>query len=76
MLNTIKRRKADWIDRILRRNCLLNHVLEAEIEGTKRRRRRRKQLLDVTKKTRRYWKLEEEALDRTLRRTRVGSSYE
>jgi hypothetical protein len=37
--------------------------------------RRRKQLLDDLKGKRRYWKLKEEALDRTLWRTRFGSDY-
>jgi hypothetical protein len=27
-LHTIKRRKAKWIGHILRRNCLLKHVIE------------------------------------------------
>jgi hypothetical protein len=29
----IKRRKANWIDHILRRNCLLNHVIEKNKQG-------------------------------------------
>jgi hypothetical protein len=37
--------------------------------------RRRKQLLDDIEETRRYWKLNEEALDITLWRTRFGRSY-
>ena len=37
--------------------------------------RRRKQLLDDLKENRRYWKLKEEALDRTLCRTRFGRGY-
>ena len=32
-LQTIKRRKANWIGHILRRNCLLKHVIEGRIEG-------------------------------------------
>ena len=28
-----KKRKADWIGRILRRNCLLKHITEGKIEG-------------------------------------------
>jgi hypothetical protein len=28
VLQTVKRRKANWIGRILRRNCLLKHVIE------------------------------------------------
>jgi hypothetical protein len=54
ILHTIKRRKANWIGHILRRNCLLKHVIEGKIEGTGRRGRRRKQLLDAHKETRRY----------------------
>jgi hypothetical protein len=33
VLLTIKRRKANWIGHILRRNCLLKHVIEGKIEG-------------------------------------------
>jgi hypothetical protein len=32
-LQTIKRKKANWIGRILRRNCLLKRVIEGQIEG-------------------------------------------
>jgi len=42
------------------------------IEVTERRVRRRKQLLDDLKETREYWKLKDEAIDRTLWRTRFG----
>jgi len=42
------------------------------IEVRGRRGIRRKQLLDELKETRGYWKLKEEALDRTLWRTRFG----
>jgi hypothetical protein len=49
--------------------------LEGRIEVTERRGRRRKQLLDVLKEKRGYWKLKEEALDRTLWRTRFGRRY-
>jgi hypothetical protein len=79
ILHTIKRRKANWIGQILRRNCLLKHVtggkLEGRIEMTGRRGRIRKQLLDDLKEKKRYWKLKEEALDRTLWRTRFGRGY-
>jgi hypothetical protein len=51
-------------------NCLLKHVIEGKLEGrtemTGRRGRRRRQLLDDLKEKRRYWKLKEKALDRTL----------
>jgi hypothetical protein len=79
ILHTIKRRKANWIGHNLRRNCLLKHVIEGKLEGriemTGRRGRRRKQLLDALKEKRRYWKSKEEALDRTLWRTRFGRGY-
>jgi hypothetical protein len=79
ILHTIKRRNANWIGHILRRNCLLKHVIEGKLEGriemTERRRRRRKQLLDNLKAKRRYWKLKEEALDRILWVTRFGRGY-
>jgi hypothetical protein len=79
MLHTIKRRKANWIGHILRRNCLLKHVTEGKLEGrievTGRRGRRRKQLLDDLKEKRRYCKFKEEALDSTLWRTRFGRDY-
>jgi hypothetical protein len=42
---------------------------------TGRRGRRRKQLLDDIKEKRRYWKLKEEALDRTVWRTCFGRGY-
>jgi hypothetical protein len=76
ILHTIKGRKANWIGHTLRRNCLLKHVIEGNLEGriemTRRRGRRRKQLLDDLKEKIRYWKLKEEALDRTLWKTRFG----
>jgi len=45
----------------LRRNCLLKHVIEGNVEGriqvTERRGRRCKQLLDNLKEKTGYWKL-------------------
>jgi hypothetical protein len=79
ILHTIKRRKVNWIGHILRRNRLLKHVIEGQLEGriemTGRRGRWRKQLLDDLKEKRRYWTLKEEALDRTLWRTCFGRGY-
>ena len=76
ILQTVKRRKAIWIGHMLCGNCLLKHIMEGKIEGkievTGRRGRRSKQLLVDLKETRRYGKLKEEALDRTLSRTRFG----
>jgi hypothetical protein len=79
ILHTIKRRKYHWIGHILRRNCFLKHIIEGKIGGgigvMGRRGRRRKKLLDDLNETRGYWKLKEEALDRTLWRTRFGRGY-
>ena len=61
IVHTINRRKAKWIGHILRRNCLLKHVIEGKIEGriegTGRRGRIHEQLLDDVKEKRGYWKL-------------------
>jgi hypothetical protein len=54
---------------------MIEGKLEGRIEMTGRRGRRRKQLLDDLKDKRRYWKLKEEALDRTQWRTRFGRGY-
>jgi hypothetical protein len=79
VLNAIKKRKANWIGHILHRSCLLKHVIEGQLEGRiemmGKQGRRRKQLLDCLREKRRYWKLKEEALDRTLWRTRFGRGY-
>ena len=49
ILHEIRKRKANWIGHTLRRNCLLQQVIEGKIKGqievTRRRGRRRK----------RYW---------------------
>jgi hypothetical protein len=70
ILHEIRKRKADWIGHILRRNCLLQRVIEGKIKGemevTRRRGRRRKQLLDDLKDSRGYSHLKEEALNRTM----------
>ena len=75
----ISKRKANWIDHILRRNCLLQQVIEAKIKGgieVKRRRgSRRRKLLDDLKERRGYSHLKEEALDRTMWRNRFGKGF-
>ena len=79
ILREIRKRKANWIDHILRRNCLLKQVIEGQIKGemdvTRRRGRRRKKLLDDLKDRRRYSHLKEEALDRTMWRNRFGRGF-
>jgi hypothetical protein len=49
--------------------------MEGRVEVTGRRGRRRKQLMDDLKEKKRYLKLQEEALDRTVWRTRFGRGY-
>jgi hypothetical protein len=73
IVHTIKRRKANWIGYILRRNCLLKQLIEGKLEWTGRRGRRGKQIMDDLMKN--CWKLKEEALDLTLWRTRFGRGY-
>jgi uncharacterized heparinase superfamily protein len=50
ILHEIRKRKANWIGHILRRNCLLQRVIEGKIHGgivvTGRQGRRRRKLLD------------------------------
>jgi hypothetical protein len=59
ILHTMKRRNANWIGHILRRNCLLKHVterkIEERIEVKGRGGRSCKQLLDHLKENTRYW---------------------
>jgi hypothetical protein len=75
-----KKRKACWISHNIPRKCLQKQVIEGKIEEKrevtgKRRRRRHMQLLDEIKETRAFWNLKEEALDRTLWRSRFGRGY-
>jgi hypothetical protein len=56
--------KANWFGHILRRNLLLKHVTERNVEGRGRSRRRYKQLLNNLQENRRYCKLKEAALSR------------
>jgi hypothetical protein len=70
IVQTIKRRKDNWIGHILRGKCLLNQVIEGKIEGrvavTGRQGKRRKHLPEYLKEKREYCKLKEEALDGTV----------
>ena len=79
ILHEIRKRKANWIGHILRRNCLLKQVIEGKIKGemevTRRRGRRRRKLLDDLKDRRGYSHLKEEALDRTMWRARFGRGF-
>ena len=66
ILHEIRKRKANWIGHILRRNCLLKQVTEGKIKGemevTRRRGRRRKKLLDDIKGKKEYCKLKDETV--------------
>ena len=79
ILREIRKRKANWIGHILRRNCLLKQVIEGTIKGemdvTRRRGRRRKKLLDDLKDRRGNSHLKEEALDRTMWRNSFGRGF-
>ena len=79
ILHEIRKRKANWIGHILRRNCLLLRVIEGKIRGgievTGRRDRRRRKLLDNLKERRGYSYLKEEALDRTMWKARFGRGF-
>jgi hypothetical protein len=71
VVQTIKRRRANWIGHILLRNFLLRHVIEGQvegwIEGTRRRGRRCKKLLDGPKEKRGCCKLKKVALEHMWR---------
>ena len=58
ILHEISKGKANWTGHILRRNCLLQRVIEGKIkrgiEVTVRRGRRRRKLLDDLKERRGY----------------------
>jgi ribosomal 50S subunit-associated protein YjgA (DUF615 family) len=75
----IRKRKANWIGHILRRNCLLQRVIEGKVQGgieeTGRQGRRCRKLLDDLKEWRRYSHLKEEALDLTMWRAGFGRGF-
>ena len=79
IVHEIRKRKANWIGHILRRNCLVKYIIEGTINGqvevTRRRGRRRKKLLDDLTDRRGYCQLKEEALDRTMWRNRFGRGF-
>ena len=79
ILHEVRKRKANWIGHILRRNFLLQRVIEGKIQGgievRGRLGRRRRKLLDDLKERRRYSHLKEEALDRTMWRALLGRGF-
>jgi hypothetical protein len=72
ILHEIRKRTAHWIGHILRRNCLLQRVIESKIqegiEVTGRQGRRRRKLLNDLKERRGYCRLKEEALEELWKR--------
>ena len=79
ILHEMCKRKANCIGQILRTNCLLQGVIEGEIQGrievTGKRGRRRRKLVDDLKERRGYSHLKEEALDRTMWRARFRRGF-
>ena len=79
ILHEIRKRNANLIGHILRRNCLLKQVIEGKINGemevTIRRGRKRRELLDDLKDRRGYSYSKEEALNRTMWRNRFGGGF-
>jgi hypothetical protein len=79
ILHEISKRKANWIGHILRRNSLLQQVIEGKIKGgielTGRRGRRRRMLPYDLKERRGYSHLKEEALDLSMWRAGFGRSF-
>jgi hypothetical protein len=79
ILHEIRKRNANWIGHILRRNCFLQRVIEGKIqEGTEvtgRQGRRRRKILDDLKEKTGYSHLKEEALDRPMWRARFGRGF-
>jgi hypothetical protein len=63
----------------LRRNCLLQQVIEGKINGRievkERRGRKRRKLLGDVKERRGYCHLKKEALDRTMWRAGFGRGF-
>ena len=79
IIHEINKRKANWIGHILRRNCLLQPVIEGKIKGrievTRWWGRRCRKLLDDLQDRREYSHMKEEALDRTVWRAGFGRGF-
>ena len=76
IIHTVKRRKANSIGHTLRRNRVMDHVIEWKLERKVyvrgRRGRRHKQLLDELVETRGYCNVKEWAVYHPVWRTRFG----
>jgi hypothetical protein len=77
ILHEIRKRKANWIGYILRRNCLLKQIIEGKVKGEmeviRRRGRRGRNLLDYLKDRRGYYHFKD--IDRTIWRNRFGRGF-
>ena len=71
LLNNILRRKANWFDPILRRNCLLHDVIEIQMTEAKRVGRRRTWFLDDLRNRKRYWEIKIEKNVETVYHTNI-----
>jgi TolB-like protein len=71
-----KRRYANWIGLLLRRNRLLKYVIEGKVGVKGKRERSHKQLLEDREERIGYWKFQEEELDRFFWRTRFGRAMD
>ena len=80
ILHAIRKREANWIGLILRRNCLLKQEIEGKIkwkiEVTRIQGRRRRKLLDDLKDRTGSCHLEEETVDRNMWSDRFGRGFE
>jgi len=79
ILHDIRKRKANWIGHILRKNCFQQRVIEGKIqegiEVTGRQGKKHRKLLDNLKERKGYSHLNEEALDRTMWTARFGRGF-
>jgi hypothetical protein len=79
ILHEIRKRKVKWVGHILRRNCLLQQVIDGKIkegiEVAERLGERRRELLDDFKGRRGYSQLKEEALGRKMWPARFGRGF-
>jgi hypothetical protein len=80
ILHEVSKRKANLIGHTLRRNCLLQRVIEGKVKGEmevrrRRGRRRRRKLLYDLKERKGYSHLNEEALDCNKWRACFGRGF-
>jgi hypothetical protein len=74
-VQTVKRRKTNWIGHMLRRNCLLKHVIEGKIEGRIEVTGRRGSSLSSYCMTLKKGELKEETLAGAVWETFFGKNY-